>query len=221
MYRTVLNAKTKRDDQYFDGRPPPGTDSGLVFPARDGDVYLPSAYDIKQPTKSQKLDIHVELPMSFQNRNGKDKRLTTMASVHTVNPRDPKRTDFLTPSEYTRQSNKLQHFSSGVACRVENINGKRKVRAAPVRPSNVMSVSVNNAYNEPTPTPNTDADTVTIKDTMPDTLSNYPQLVQFTLDTMQSTPAGVPDSGVGESGFALATSANASYAASVGRFMQE
>lgn len=219
QYRSVLSGSIKSADKWFEGRGPPQPDSDLSFPGRSRGTFAPSSYDANCFCELKSEDVHIEHPMYYQHRNGKDHRLTTKDNVQTVHPQDPRRTDFILPTNYSRTTNKLQHYYRGVSCRVENLNGKRKVSSDPVMPSNVLSASVANAYNEDTPLPIVNVDVYANRNMTPDVLSNYPQIVQFTLDTMKSNPAGVPDSGVGVPGINLAQTANQSYQQSVSRFM--
>jgi len=217
--RSVLTATVKRADQYFEGRPPARDEESLSLPGRSWGTYTPRSYDTGCFCDLESKDVHIERPMYFQDRNGKDRKLTTKSDIHTVNPQDPKRTDFILPANYSRSTNKLQHYSSGVASRVENVNGKRKIVSDPVRPSDVLGASVSTSYNEDTPMPSVNVNVYANRNMTPDVLSNYPQVVQFTLDTMKGNPPGVSDSGVGVSGIKLTQTANESYGKSVGRFM--
>ena len=217
-YPSVLNARVKRDDLWFEGRVPPPSQMVYTHHAPGDDDTKMDSYDANCFCNLTTKDVHVERPATFQHRNGKDHRLTTKAIVQTVNPQDPRREDYILPQTYDRVSNKLQVYYSGVANRVENITGKRKAVSTPVQPSNVYTQSINTAYNEPTPVPSVNSNVSAARDTMPDVLTNYPQIVEFTLDTMKSTPAGVPN--VPQPATVdLVRSANAGYARSVNRFL--
>jgi hypothetical protein len=216
MYRSVLDSKIVADDKWAAGHPPMQTE---IVTSLDGlnDITM-SRYDMCDEDMNREItDVHVEHGMVYQNRNGKDKRLTVRSAVHTVNPRAPSRYTMVEAGQYTRQLNKLQHYSAGVANRLETITGKRK--AMPVEPSNVQSIPTSIAHNDPVPVAASDVNLVAAKDSLPDVLSNYPEVVEFTLDTMKSVPAGVPDSGTGPSAVSLTKTANARYAQSVTRLM--
>lgn len=223
-YRSVLSDAVVSADQWFEGRAPPRPDTNLNYgvPETDNDTEMKS-YDACCPcemSKSQLSDVHIEMGMEFQDRNGKDRTLTVNRAVHTVHPQDPKRRTYIDTDTYTRSTNKLQHFYGGVAVHLQNPTGKRKaMSAAPVQPSTVNGMPVETAYNESTPTPSLNANTVPAKSSTVDVLSNYPNVVQFTLDTMQSVPAGVPTTNTQQTGAELAITANKAFAASVNRFM--
>jgi len=165
-------------------------------------------------------DVHVETGMKFQDRNGKDRKLTVKKNVHEVHPTDPDRYTYIDTATYTRTSNKLQYYYGGVSSYLQPPTGKRKaVSVESVAPSNVNGMLTETAYNELTPTPTINVNTATAKSNTIDVLSNYPNIVQFTLDTMQTTPPGVPDTDQSLTGAELAKKANAAYSASVSRFM--
>jgi hypothetical protein len=220
-YRSVLDPRCVQDDEWFEGRapPPPDVDLDLGPSYADRDVDMQS-YDACCPCNTTIKDPLVELGMKFQNRNGKDKTLTVNRAIHTVHPQEPKRQTYIESTEYSRTTNKLQRYYSGVVTHVMSTQGKRKAMTSdPVRPSFVYNTPIATAHNEITPLPSVNVNTTAAKDTSPDVLSNYPNVVQFTLDTMKSTPAGVPESNTGQSGAELAKAANTAFADSVTRFM--
>jgi hypothetical protein len=163
----------------------------------------------------ENTDVHIERRRGWVHRNGKDYSLTVKPEVFQVNPQDPVRTDFIPADDYARQTNKLQHYWRGVANRVESLTGKRK---AVVPPAEINNTIIETNFNDTNPLQNVSVNiTHTGKGRSLDALSNYPNVVEFTLDTMKSVPAGVP-SMTPMTGVELTQKANQSYQNSVNRF---
>lgn len=213
------NPIIRHDDKWMEGRSPPPTEVGFYEGtySKDPDYVIPS-YDVCA-CEFENADVHIEKrPKSvFMHRNGKDHSLTTQKRVQEVNQWDPMRSTYITPETYSRSTNKLQHYWHGVANRVENMNGKRKYVSNPVRPSTVNGQSVERMYDVKNPIDSVKANLPPSNDRSLDALTNYPNIVQFTLDTMKSTPAAVQDS-TPVSGADLAKAANRQYEKSVMRF---
>jgi hypothetical protein len=218
MYRSVLHPIVQRDDVWMEGYNPSFVESGFVQGQYNQDPVVSIApYDVC-PCKFENDDVHIEKHRSsFMHRNSKDTSLTVSPSVFDVNPQDPKRQTYIESDEYTRYTSKLQHFYHGVQNRMETLNGKRKATA--VVPSSVSGTPAEVSYNESDPLRSVNINVQPGPNRNLDVLSNYPQIVQFTLDTMKSTPAGVPGSGTGPTGGQLTQQANDSYTNSVNRYM--
>lgn len=213
------NPIIRHDDKWMEGRAPPPTEMNFYEGtySKDPDYIVPS-YDVC-PCEFENADVHIEKrPTSvFMNRNGKDRSLTTQECVQKANQWDPMRSTYITPETYSRSTNKLQHYWHGVTNRVENLNGKRKYISNPVRPSTVNGESVERMFDVKNPIDSVNANLPPSTDRRLDALTNYPNIVQFTLDTMTSVPAAVDDSKA-IPGKDLAKAANRQYEKSITRF---
>jgi len=220
MYRSVLHPVIQRDDIWMEGFNPSNVESGFWEGGYDRDpVTSVPPYDVC-PCNFEDRDVHIETKMPrFMHRNSKDTALTVRPSIFTVNPQDPRRQTYILPEDYSRYTNKLQHFYYGVQNRMENISKKRKAHNAPVKPANVRGHPTEISHTETDPLYSVNSNVQPGPSRDLDTLSNYPQIVQFTLDTMKGVPAGVADSGTGPTGAELVEDANQMYTNSVNRYM--
>jgi len=212
------NPIIRHDDKWAEGRAPPPTETDFYEGTynKDPDAVMAS-YDVC-PCEFESADVHIEKKPSsvFAHRNSKDQRLTTDRNVHLVNQWDPVRSTYITPETYSRSTNKLQHYWHGVSNRIENLNGKRKYVSTPVNPSSVNGMKVERMLDVKNPIDSVAANLPPGTDRSLDAIGNYPNIVQFTLDTMKSVPAAVPDQKA-VPGKDLAKAANRQYEKSTSR----
>lgn len=189
------NPIIRHHDKWTEGRAPPDVETDFYEGTYKKDTdYVMASYDVCA-CEFENADVHIEKrPKSvYMHRNGKDHSLTTSQAVQKVDQWDPTRSTYITPETYSRSTNKLQHFWHGVENRMENLNGKRKYVSKPVRPSTVNGLTVERLYDTKNPVDSVSANLPPSSDRRLDTLTNYPNIVQFTLDTMKSVPAAVQD----------------------------
>ncbi len=213
------NPIIRHDDKWTEGRSPPSTETDFYEGTYSKDPdYVMASYDVC-PCDFENADVHIEKrPQSVSvHRNGKDHSLTITKQAQEVNQWDPARSTYITPETYSRSTNKLQHYWHGVSNRMENLNGKRKYVSVPVNPSSVNGMKVERMFDTKNPIDSVAANMTPSASRTLDTLTNYPNIVQFTLDTMKSVPAAVQDFKP-VPGKDLAKAANRQYEKSTTRF---
>jgi hypothetical protein len=176
-YRQVDGLHAYAKDRFHNGLAyPPTTDVNLSIdppPYNIDNAEEVPTYSVPSSGDLYNIDVHTDKKRIAMHRNGKDTALTVPNDVQLVNPYDPRLSYMVPPEDYSRLTNKLQHYQRGVSGRVEALNGKRKAVSDLV---NGAVVEMN--FGDSTPLQNVSAN-IAVATRGIDNLTTFPNVVEY------------------------------------------